>query len=71
MEAEAKNNNILADLIKAAGIQEGEGGGDVTINLDEATMAALAVSNQASEQTKGKQLKRIRNKGRRQYGLRS
>lgn len=55
MEAEAKNNNILADLIKAAGIQEGEGGGDVTINLDEATMAALAVSSQASEQTKGMQ----------------
>jgi hypothetical protein len=49
MEAEAKNNNILADLIKAAGIQEGEGGSDVTINLDEATMAALTGSSQATD----------------------
>lgn len=54
MEAEAKNNNILADLIKAAGIQEGEGSGDVTINLDEATMAALTASSQGSEQNRGK-----------------
>ncbi|CAG2251967.1 unnamed protein product [Mytilus edulis] len=52
MEAEAKNNNILADLIKAAGIQEGEGSGDVTINLDEATMAALTASSQGSEQNR-------------------
>ncbi|OWF47165.1 BRCA2-interacting transcriptional repressor EMSY-like [Mizuhopecten yessoensis] len=51
-ESEGKTTSLLADLIHAAGIvpdSTSEAGGDVTINLDEAAMAALSVSSQDSD----------------------
>lgn len=47
-----KTTSLLADLIHAAGIvpdSTSETSGDVTINLDEAAMAALSVSSQDSD----------------------
>ncbi|XP_060078730.1 BRCA2-interacting transcriptional repressor EMSY-like [Ylistrum balloti] len=51
-ESEGKTTSLLADLIHAAGIvpdSSSEATGDVTINLDEAAMAALSVSSQDSD----------------------
>ncbi|XP_033759788.1 LOW QUALITY PROTEIN: BRCA2-interacting transcriptional repressor EMSY-like [Pecten maximus] len=51
-ESEGKTTSLLADLIHAAGIvpdSTSEATGDVTINLDEAAMAALSVSSQDSD----------------------
>lgn len=56
LDAENRTSSLLAELIQAAGIVpdgSGEGSGDVTINLDEATMAALGVQSTDSQNKAG------------------